>query len=175
MTERYLCSGPPGSGKTTVLQQLGSRFQIVPESARRVIAEQRASGGRGTSDQDQHLFVELMLKRSIADASANASNRSPILFDRGLPDLLAYATYFALDTSNILEAIKIYTYEKDVFWFPAWREIYARDDERTMSFEEAAGFGEQLREVYQSVGYRLVEMPRASIEDRAAFIRDRLA
>ena len=61
-----------------------------------------------------------------------------------------------------------------VFWFPAWQAIYTQDEERTLDFGGSAAFGVLVREAYESLGFSLVEMPLAPIEDRAAFIRQRI-
>jgi predicted ATPase len=61
----FILTGAPGSGKTAILARLGNEVGCVDEPAREVLAEQRATGGRGTWDQDASLFVHLLLQRSI--------------------------------------------------------------------------------------------------------------
>ena len=60
------------------------------------------------------------------------------------------------------------------FLFPAWREIYSTDEERKMSFELAQDFGLKVQKIYSEYGYRLIEVPCISPEERAQFIIDRL-
>jgi predicted ATPase len=49
------------------------------------------------------------------------------------------------------------------------------DDERTMTYEATIPFHSALIDAYERSGYDLVVIPRGSIEERAAFVRDRLA
>ena len=168
---RYACTGPPGGGKTSVLERLKTGFQVVSEPARRVLATERASGGAGTGDQDTAKFVSLMLHMAKNDAEAQAHASVPVLFDRGLPDLIAFAAYYALPDEEIRRAVSEIRYAETVFWFSAWEDIYENDDERTLTFDEARAFGELIRAAYLNSGYQLLDVPLAPIADRAAFIR----
>ena len=49
------------------------------------------------------------------------------------------------------------------------------DEERDMSFDDTVSFSGTLRDVYERSGYTLVVVPNGSVEDRAAFIRMRVA
>ena len=170
--QRYVCTGPPGSGKTSVLKCLSADFTVISEPARRVLAAERASGGTGTGDQDPALFVSLMLQMTMDDAIQHADSAGPLLFDRGLPDLIAFAGHYGLVDTDIRCAVSAIRYADQVFWFPAWEEIYVNDDERTLDFKGAVAFGELIRAAYLASGYELIEMPAASISQRADFIRD---
>jgi len=163
----HILAGPPGAGKTTVLQLLSETVQVVPEPARRVLAEQRAIGGQGTGDADQALFVQLMLEMAQADHAA-ASGLT--LFDRGLPDLLAFCTHYGLPKRPIQTAITAQRYAPAVFWFPPWPEIYTPDDERKLDFQGAVEFGELIHQAYLQSGYSIVPVPQAPPQERAAFI-----
>src|SRR6266536_2029706 len=86
-----ILTGAPGSGKTAILNQLRSEFRCVDEPAREVLAEQRATGGIGTWDQDRFLFVHLLLQRSIQKYQSALRSGRTVVFDRGIPDCVVYA------------------------------------------------------------------------------------
>ena len=96
------------------------------------------------------------------------------LFDRGLPDLLAFCAHYQLPDTKIKGAIRAYRYAAPVFFLPGWPEIYETDAERRLDFLEAVAFGEKIRAAYAQSGYDLVEVPSGSLDARAAFVRDRL-
>jgi predicted ATPase len=165
-------TGAPGSGKTTVLDHIGGGIRIVGEPAREIIAEQRAAGGAATSDQDPALFVDLLVRRSVEKYRAADDAGGPVVFDRGVPDCIAYALVLGVESSPSLEASRRHRYDSDVLILPPWEEIYSTDDERTMTFAETIPFHEALVEAYERTGYTLIEVPRGSAEERGAFARD---
>lgn len=163
----FILTGPPGSGKTTLIESLEQHVKVVPEAARRVLTIERASGGTATGEQDAAAFVARMLDMSTADYAAATG---PTVFDRGLPDLLAFTTYYQLPDRDVQTAIQAHQYQPPVFVLPSWPEIYQTDAERTLDFAGAAAFGDLTRRAYLRSGYSLVDVPKASPEARLAFI-----
>ncbi len=171
----YVLTGAPGTGKSAVINQLRGELRCVDEPAREVIAEQRASGGRGTWDQDQSLFVKLLLQRSIEKYQGARGSGDRVLFDRGVPDCVVYAALAEVDPAPSLAAIDECRYAPHVLFLEPWSDIYETDEERVMSFNDTVSFSETLRDVYERSGYTLVVVPSGSVEDRAAFVRMRVA
>lgn len=168
----FILTGPPGSGKTTVLDVFEAEMPTVAEPARRVLAEQRRTGGTATGDQNPSAFVAQMLDLAKSDYS-RAAGRT--VFDRGLPDLLAFTAYYKLPDGPVRAAIAANRYRSPVFFFPPWEEIYETDEERTLGFDGAAAFGELTRAGYLSSGYDLISVPKGPPETRARFILDRMS
>ncbi len=177
MTDRnlYILTGTPGAGKTTILDHIGPEIRTVGEPAREIIAEQRSVGGAGTSDRDPSLFVELLLQRSIEKHEAARRWEGSTIFDRGVPDCVAYADRLGVDQGPSTLACERYRYHREVLIVEPWEEIYAVDDERTMSFADTVDFHEAIVSAYNRAGYELVQVPQDSIEHRTAFIRDFIA
>ena len=147
----------------------------VPEPAREILAEQRRIHARGVPEKDPDLFSMLMLSRAIHNYQENSAMEQPVVFDRGIPDMVAYARLFELDETPYRNAAQEFRYHRTVFYFPPWEEIYTTDSERKMSFEDAKAFGVVVRSIYETFGYRMLEVPRFSLEERVQFIRQRIA
>jgi predicted ATPase len=143
----------------------------VDEPAREVLAEQRAIGGTGTWDKDPSLFVHLLLQRSTEKYEAARNTGGTVIFDRGVPDCVAYALRAEVDPTPSLAAIDECRYRPYVLFLEQWSNIYETDEERVMSFDDTVSFSETLGEVYERSGYTLVVVPYGSVEDRAAFVR----
>jgi predicted ATPase len=165
-----------GGGKSMVLSRLSALgIPCVPEPAREILAEQRRIHARGVPEKDPDLFSMLMLSRAIHDYQEHSTLEEPVVFDRGIPDMVAYARLFGLDETPYRNAAQEFRYHRTVFYFPPWEEIYTTDSERKMSFEDAKAFGVVVRSIYETFGYRMLEVPRFSLEERVQFIRDRIA
>jgi predicted ATPase len=169
-----ILTGAPGSGKTAILSRLSGEFRCVGEPAREVLAEQRATGGTGTWDQDSSLFVHLLLQRSIEKYETAQGSGGTVIFDRGVPDCVVYAARAGVDPAPGLAAIDKCRYQPHVLFLEPWSDIYETDEERVMSFDDTVSFSEMLRDVYERSGYTLVVVPNGSVEDRAAFVRMRV-
>ncbi len=169
----YILTGAMGAGKSAVLDRLRSRgHRCVDDPARQILKEQRSIAGSGVPETDAALFNQLMLSRAIYLYRSNSQASSALLFDRGIPDLIAYAELFGIPSSVYERAATTYRYNAAVFFFAGWSEIYTLDDERRMDFESARRFGERVNDIYGRLGYKTIDVPRVSTEERAEFIVD---
>ena len=170
---RYIITGGLGTGKTSVISQLGRELETVPEPARELIAEHRAATGEPTLDHRPELFVERLVQRSIENYQS-VSETGLAVFDRGVPDCVAYATAYGIDAKTAMQAAALYRYQTPVFVAPPWKEIYTIDDMRQATFAQAEIFFSEVITAYDRLGYETIELPRKSVEERVAFITARL-
>jgi predicted ATPase len=168
----FVISGGPGSGKTTVLEELARiGYPYAPEVARQIIQEQVANGGTALPWQDRESYSRLMLKRSIESYLAHFPSSKTTFADRGIPDTLCYARLIGLRATSLIEnACRDYRYAPVVFLAPPWRQIYETDNERKQDFAEAERTYEQMAMVYQDCGYELAILPQGTPAARAEFI-----
>ena len=172
LTQGFIITGGMGSGKSTLLASFNrDDVSIINEPARQILAEQRSIEGFGVPEINSSLFTELLLSRTTHLYHLAQENRDQIvLFDRGVPDNIAYAQLFGLDTVHYWLAAERYRYNSHVFYLPPWFEIYCTDDERKMSFAESDKFAESLKNIYLELGYQLHEVPKSEPDIRAEFI-----
>lgn len=168
----YIITGGPGAGKTILLDQLQKRgYDCVPEVARNIIKKQVETGGSALPWADTRLYSDMMLQASIDDYVNLQGYNKVLFFDRGIPDTYAYEILMNFDISpKLRDAVATYRYNPTVFILPPWKEIYEIDNERKQDFEEAVRTYEVMQDVYQSLGYELIEVPMVSPESRADFV-----
>src|SRR3989344_3919034 len=91
LMEKYILTGGPGTGKTTMIQEFKRRgHHTFPEVARQIIAEEQAKEKGILPWTDLALFQELVVKRQAAQEK-NVSTSKKIFLDRALPYNLSYA------------------------------------------------------------------------------------
>jgi predicted ATPase len=180
----YVITGGPGSGKTTVLAELGRRgHPCIPEDARAVIQEQVASGGQALPWRDAPRFAELLMERSIATYREQAAlwhaqpaknAQPPVYFDRGIGDAFTCADLIGHTLpATLAKQAKRYRYRDPVFLAPWWSEIYTTDSERRQGREEAERTEHAVTKTYFELGYRIVRLPLTTPAERADFILSR--
>jgi predicted ATPase len=105
--------------------------------------------------------------RDLEDATARPA---PCFFDRGIPDAIAYAVRFGVDSREFVAAAGLFRYATEVFILPPWPEIFVNDELRGATFEAYRRFHDQIIQAYADCGYTLVEVPRDTVERRADFV-----
>ncbi|MBB5393084.1 MULTISPECIES: AAA family ATPase [unclassified Herbaspirillum] len=182
----HLCiiTGGPGAGKTSLLHALQEEGHgIKEEVGRAIIRQQMASEGRALPWKDKLAFAQAMLAAEVAHCRAHAvrakhSIEGIVFCDRGIPDLLGYMRLEGLESlpqaaallALARHAAKAWRYSRRAFILPPWKEIYETDRERKQSWEEAVATYDVMREIYEELGYRLVEVPAGKLAQRRDFI-----
>ena len=169
----YVISGSPGAGKTTLLAALRrAGFTGVEEASRQLIREQVVLDNGIVPWQDLAGFAELALARMVAQHRQATRRGGLVFFDRGIPDILAYLAVANLPLPPSYRAVAAaHPYQSPVFLAPPWPEIYVNDAERWQTFAEAEALFFSLRNTYQSLGYQVLELPRAPVAARVEFVR----
>ena len=99
-----------------------------------------------------------------------------MLFDRSVVDLVSYLDFKGLETPpHLWRLVEACRYSDTVFVTPPWQEIFLSDSERPKGFEEAVSEYRALSASYRALGYRLVDIPKATVRDRADFLEERIA
>jgi predicted ATPase len=191
---KYVLTGGPGSGKSSLLLALRERgYSCSQEVSRQVIMEELANHSNCLPWGDLSCFAEKVLRRMVDAyhamgypedaAGASSGDRpaggapeghaigAPTFFDRGIPDIIAYLRVAGLPVQeHFYAAAQDCPYEKTVFLLPPWRHIYVQDPARWQTYEESERLFDEIRKTYRKAGYHITELPRAPVEKRANFI-----
>lgn len=168
----FVLTGGPGSGKTTLIERLAAKgFATSVEAGRGIIRDQVAISGTALPWNDPALFAELMLSWEMRSHALATATPGPVFFDRGVPDVIGYLRLVGLPVPGHIEkAAREFRYNPKVFILPHWPEIFAQDSERRQDEDEARRTHASMVETYTASGYERVEVPKAPVEQRLAFI-----
>ena len=167
-----MITGGPGSGKTSVVQQLQKDgFTCIHEISRSITLEARSQGIPQLFVSDPLLFRRRILEGRISQFKNVAKTDGPyVFFDRGIPDVIAYMDRVGQPYDRIFtEACKNFTYDQ-VFLLPPWEDIYTADNERYENFREALVLYDFLKHTYEKYGYKIEHVPIGTVEERVSYI-----
>jgi predicted ATPase len=162
-------TGAPGAGKTTLLEAAATAGIATSHEVARAILV--APGGMALRAGDPLAFAEAMLAAHMAELAA-AEGREPVLFDRGLPDVVGFLEVSGLPVSGRIDrACRTVRYDGPILRAPAWREIYQQDEQRIQTWDEAVESDAAVTAAWSRYGYEVIDLPFASLQERLAFLR----
>lgn len=171
---KIICTGSPGSGKTIIIGLLEAYgITCLPEIPRLII-EQQSNIENGILPQSNFPeFAQLVLQQMLTQYK-QTSNRL-IIYDRGIPDIVAYfKSQGKIAPQNIQQHAHNTSYYPKVFMFPPWKEIYKKDGARYESYKDALAIHKALVDVYKSLGYSIIVVPKVDKQDRLEFVLNHL-
>lgn len=170
---RYVLTGTPGAGKTSILRCLAELgYGVVEEAATAVIARAQAQGEEepwtraGFVDE----IVELQRERQLEVTGTGTVQ----VFDRSPVCTHALATYLGRPVSRALTAeIERITaeeiYERQVL-FVRNLGFCEPTSARRITFEESLVFEKIHEQSYRTFGYELVDIPAGDLAHRVAAV-----
>lgn len=172
--KRFILTGTPGSGKTTILRQLEIKgYGVVEEAATDVIALQQAKGTAEPWTQATFIddVVALQARRRTRLADPVQFHDRSAFCTAALEEYLDYPPSEALRRE--LERLKREAfYEKRVFFVQSLGFV-TPSAARRIGLEEARRFEAVHEKTYRLHGFELIPISPGSVLDRVAAILGR--
>lgn len=174
--KKYIITGGPGAGKTSLLLALKKAgYPCSEEVSRQLIREEVANDSQCLPWTNLSCFADKVLDRMILHYHQTAGNAGITFFDRAIPDIIAYLKAAGLPVPDrFYTALLQHRYQPPVFILPPWKTIYVNDAERWQTYDEAVQLYTSITETYRALGFTLIEVPPASIENRMERILENL-
>lgn len=168
----YVITGGPGSGKSTTIDFLSKKgYYTVPEYARFFIDGELKKGkvldeikGNPKKFQDKVSKLKIRMEEGLP-------KNKVVFLDRGLPDSIAYYRFWNIEPPEAILEISRNRYRK-VFFLEMLP--YKKDYARNETEKEALTLEGFIKNVYDQLGYSVVKVPVASVEDRIKLILSRI-
>ncbi|MFC6080118.1 AAA family ATPase [Sphaerisporangium aureirubrum] len=171
---RYVLTGAPGVGKTSIAGALEARgYVVIGEAATDVISRRQARGEDEPWTDPGFLDAIAGVQRRRQEA-ADAASPGVQIYDRSPICTLALARFLGHPISPSLAAEVERVAGEDVYD----RRVFlvhpigfvTPTAVRRITPEDALAFGRVHEEVYRAHGYELVGVPPGGVEDRAAAV-----
>lgn len=162
--KKYIITGGPHSGKSSVLNLLEERgIHVLHETARLIIQEDQE---KKKSDpaynflypwEDQKIFCRRCHERQLEREKELTGDIA--VLDRSIIDNLAYAAVAGIELDQkIYRDISRADYEKGVFYFEQLKN-YMPDDQRRDSEKQVKAVHKELYKVYTRLGFEMIKIP----------------
>jgi predicted ATPase len=172
--KRYILTGTPGCGKTSLIRALEmTGANVVGEAATDVIAYKQMQGNMAPWEHPEFIDDVIWLQKH-RQLNTSSNDSELYFFDRSPICTYALALYLDFKPSkNLMTEIeniqKNQFFKKQVFFIENLGFI-TNTDARKISFEESLKFEQVHLEAYQKFGYECVKVPVAPIIERTEII-----
>jgi predicted ATPase len=176
---RFIITGAPGAGKTTVIRQLElDGFNVVEEAATDVIAVSQAQGIAEPWTEPR--FIDTIAKLQKQRQMRAYCRPDQIQFhDRSVICTAALAEYLGYQVTPILacelERIKTESVFEKLVFFMRNLGFIQPNEARRITFEESLRFEQIHEDTYRRFGFELVFVKPGSVLERVNFIKAAIA
>ncbi|WP_327003642.1 AAA family ATPase [Dactylosporangium sp. NBC_01737] len=171
---RYIITGAPGAGKTTILAALRGRgYAVVEEAATDVNLRLQALGRDQAWRDPEFIDAITLLQRERLEQPAPPATDVQV-FDRSPICTLALAAYLGQPVTPVLagEIDRVTaeaSYQRRIF-FVHLLGFITPTAVRRISLAQSVAFERFHEEAYRSHGFELVDVPAGTVEERVDLI-----
>ncbi len=176
---RYIITGAPGAGKTTILTALRDRgYPVVGEAATDVITREQRKGREEAWRSPDFLDAITRLQRRRQQLPVPLAATVQV-FDRSPICTLALARYADVPVTPLLagevdRVVGERIYQPRVF-FVRLLGFITRTAARRITVEQSVRFEEIHEQAYRELGFELIDVPPAPLADRVTMIDRHIA
>ena len=173
--KRFILTGAPGSGKTSILRVLAAAgYAVVEEAATDVMAARLAAGD--TEPWTDPMFIEriAVLQRHRGEEPVSPGATAQVVHDRSAVCTLALARHLGHPVPPALDAeiarISEAGYVDRRVFFVRPLGFVQPTQVRRISYKESLVFERRHEAEYQRLGFEIVDVPAGPVAERAAAI-----
>lgn len=168
-TNWYVITGGPSSGKTTTVNLLKERGYITTiEHARHYLDTQRLKGKNIEEVRNNQTKFQLGVLEMQIEQENQILPELLVFLDRAIPDALAYYRFLNLpEDEKLTEALRTVSYKK-IFLLDCLPLV--KDYARTEDGAAQKKIHALLIQVYESLGFPIIQVPVLKPEERVDFI-----
>lgn len=175
---RFVLSGGPGIGKTTVLKELERRgYQTISETYTALFEQASLHNALDVFFNGPEQLESILLAEQVR-REASLSPLLPAFLDRSCVDIIAYGDYLQVALTDHLRSQADRDYDLVFFLEPLPADLYQNTSVRKESREVALEIHSMLKVAYMQRGYKphqLIDVPFGTPDERAQYILDTIS
>lgn len=174
MAKKYVLTGGPSTGKTTLLS-LATKPGIytISEVATYIIEKEKRNGGNTLPWINKDAFQKKVLETQLRWEEEIPDGVEKALLDRGVPDGIAY---YLIDGQTppqiLLDAAKQTKYEQ--VFLVEQLDNYENTEIRREDKARGEALHRQVAEVYKGLGYKPITLPKMPKQERVNWLLGKL-
>jgi len=115
-----------------------------------------------------------MLSRDMRSHHEASSGTGSVFMDRAVTDVLGYMALCGLTMPDHALRAALAFYSPLVLLAPHWNAIFTQDAQKRQDAAEAEATSREMARIYTRLGYKLMTLPLAPVQDSADFVMRRL-
>ncbi len=169
--KQFVLTGGPGSGKSTVIEELNKRgYQTSTEAFTFLFNQAKKQGTLEELTKNPISFREQLMQQQLAFESSLDPNKLAFL-DRGTIDILVFGDELKIPMSAALrDSVKKSSYDLVFLLEPLPKEQYKQTEIRSENYEKSLAIADQLKKAYEEKKYTVIAVPFDTPQKRADFI-----
>jgi predicted ATPase len=176
-TNWRVVTGAPFSGKTTLVESLRSRgYRTIEDCGRRAICERLSSGQTKDDARSDYESLQLRISELMLDKAGAHDPSTTVIWDYSFPDNLAYLAIAGHEWDDIhLERAVRFRFKQVFLLHTVGRFNNLTDPVRTESQESQVKLQTIMKEIYETLGAEVIEIPASTLDFRLAEVEEILA
>ena len=169
----YVVTAGPSAGKTSTIRELSARgYRTAPEGARIVIDQLVSEGydAKEFREENPQAYQQKVIKAD-KRVEENLPDDGIIFMDRSLADNMAYTR---LTEREVPDELWQECENKYQMVFRLDRLDFSEDYARTEDEDMAQKVHHELGQVYNELGYNVIDVPVMPVDERADFIERKI-
>ena len=169
--KKILITGGPGTGKTSLVNELKNNGYLCSEEIVRDLTIKKRDEGVDQYFLTDPLGFSTKLFNLRLEEYNKIYNSNLVIYDRGPIDVLAYLNFKSIEIPiDLINNSKKINYKYSFILNP-WKDIYNQDSVRYESYEECVLIHEFLIREYEKFKIKLIVVPNGTIIERVRFIK----